>query len=220
MSKDFVRFEDKSYGIIDISRCQIGGNGKKLFGSDVRHNNVISLSIKQGYYDRGLNNDWFYGNEELIRIELSPVQFAEAITNLNTSGVPCTITRYNGKSINEVPDLDSKKEVFRAEFNSEIKETVDTIKNLIDSVSLILNSKKTITKADKESIQSGLNKINGKLSSNIPFLAKCFDEQIEKSVSHSKAEVEAYIQNKINSLGLQALQEQFNGLMINEPNND
>lgn len=214
--KDFVRFEDKSYGMLDISRCQIGGNGKKLFGSDVRHNNVISLSIKQGYYDRGLNNDWFYGNEELIRIDLSPVQFAEAITNLNTNGVPCTIVRYNGESINTVPELDNKKEVFRQEFNSDIKGIVDIIGTLTSEIDSIINNKKTMTKADKESIQNGLNKINMQLKSNIPFLVKCFDEQIEKSVSHSKSEVEAYIQNKINSLGLQALKEQFNGLMITE----
>lgn len=213
---DFIRFEDKSYGMIDVSRGSIGGKGKKLFGSDINHNNIISLTISQGAYDRGLNNDWFHGKEQLIRIELSPVQFAEAITNMNTSGVPCTITRFNGECINEVPDLINKKEVFREEFSKDIQEVSDIINRLSNEIEDLLNSKKAMNKSDKESIQKGLSRMKQQLNSNVPYLAKCFDEQIEKSVSHSKAEVEAYVQNKINTLGLKALKEEVGSLEIEE----
>lgn len=213
---DFVRFEDRTYGMIDISRGQIGGVGKRLFGSDVKHNNVISLVVRRGYYDRGISNDWYYGNEELIRIDLSPVQFAEAITNMNTNGVPCTIVRYNGETMGEVPNLDNKKEVFRKEFNNSIKNTTKDINDLISNVEELISSKKAINKSDKEHILNVLNSISRELNSNIPFMTKCFDEQIEKSVSHSKAEVEAYVQYKINSLGLKALNEEFNIVGIEE----
>ena len=208
--KDFIRFEDKSYGMIDVSRGSVGGAGKRLFGSDIKHNNIITLTISQGACDRGLNTDWFHGKEQLIKIELSPVQFAEAITNMNTSGVPCTITRFNGEMIDPVPELINKKEVFREEFSKDVKEVSDIIGKLSDEINDILSSKKAMTKSDKESIQSGLRRINQQLNSNIPYLADCFDEQIEKSVSHSKAEVEAYVQNKINTLGLKALRKETN----------
>lgn len=215
MDNNRIKIKDESYGMININRGQIGGDGKKLFGSDIRHNNVISLSIKRGVYERELYKDWHMGEEELIRIDLSPVQFAEAITNINGVGVPCTITRYNGKGIGEVPELDNKKEIFRKEFALDIEKMVNTINELTEEVNSLLN-KKTITKADKESIKEGISNINRNLKDNIPFLVESFDEQLEKSVSSSKAEVEAYVQNKIHSLGMRELEKQFNGLLIDE----
>lgn len=215
MDRNIIKFKDESYGMININRGQIGGDGKKLFGSDIKHNNVISLSIKRGVYERELYKDWFFGEDELIRIDLSPVQFAEAITNINGMGVPCTITRYNGKGINEVPELDNKKEIFRKEFALDIKDMVDNISRLTEEVNELMN-KKSITKADKLNIQEGLSQINRNLKSNIPFLVESFDEQLEKSVSSSKAEVEAYVQSKIQSLGMKELEKQFNGLLIDE----
>lgn len=208
--KDFIRFEDESYGMISISRGQVGGMGKNLFGSDIKHNNIISLTISRGAYDRGINSDWFHAKEDLIRIELSPVQFAEAITNMNTSGVPCTLARFNGECIDYVPNIPSKKEVFREEFSNDIKEMSDIIDKLSSEIEDIINSKKAVNKSDKESIQKGLYRMKQQINSNIPYLTKCFDEQLEKSISHSKAEVEAYVQNKINSLGLKSLKEETN----------
>ena len=88
----------ESYGKISIHRIQ-NGNAQRLFGSDVKHHNTIQIEIKQCSVDRHLNEEWYYGENILAEIELSPVQFAEAITNMNTEGVPCTIRYINGKNI-------------------------------------------------------------------------------------------------------------------------
>lgn len=47
----------------------------------------------------------------------------------------------------------------------------------------------------------------------MPYMAERFDEQMDKSISHGKAEIEAYVQNKITSLGLEKLQDIKNGII-------
>lgn len=208
-----IQFEHESYGMIDISRTS--GGARTLFGSDVKHSNTIRLKIKNADYTRGLNSDWFHGKDTLIEIEMSPVQFAEAITNMNTSGVPCTIRYFNNEMMSDCPSL-NKKEMFRKEFNEDITEVNDKISELIEEVQSIIENKKPINKSDKEKLSNGLYRIQQQLNANMPFVAQCFDEQMEKSVAHSKAEVEAYIAHKINSLGLKALQEGDSILQIEE----
>lgn len=208
-----IKFEHESYGMLDIYRTS--GGVRNLFGSDVKHSNTIKLRINNADYTRGLNNDWFYGKEPLIEIELSPVQFAEAITNMNTQGVPCTIKYYNGKTMKDCPSL-SKKEMFRQEFQDDINEITGNISGLIEEIETIIDNKKPINKANKEKILNSLCRIQQQLNSNMPYVAKCFDEQMEKSVAQSKSEIEAYITHKINSLGLKALKEQNDILEIKE----
>lgn len=199
------RFDHESYGMIDIARSQ--GGTRTLFGSDVKHSNTIRLTIKQADYTRSLNSDWYHGKYDLIEIELSPVQFAEAITNMNTGGVPCTIKTFNGKYMQECPTM-NKKEMFRKELKEDIDEVNDKISLMISEVGEIISGKKPMNKTEKDNILSGLKRIQQQLTKNMPYVAECFDEQIEKSVSHSKAEVEAYIQHKITSMGLKALKDE------------
>lgn len=204
---DKIKLEHESYGMLDIYRAT--GGSKRLFGSDIKHSNTIRIAINQADVTRSLNREWYHSGDRLIEIELSPVQFAEAITNMNTNGVPCTI-RYKGyEAVEDCPDIENKKEVFRNEFNKDMSEITKIIKNLSTEIEDIISQKKTMTKSDKEKIQHGLNRINQQLQSNIPYMVECFDEQINKSIAHSKAEIEAYVQNKINSLGIQALNEKI-----------
>ena len=44
-----------------------------------------------------------------------------------------------------------------------------------------------------------------RLSSDIPFLNELFQEQMDKTVSEAKGEFESYLQNKMNSIALEAL---------------
>ena len=193
------------------------GGARKLFGSDIKHNNTICLEISEAEYIRHINSEWYHPKNKIIEIELSPVQFAEAITNMNTSGIPCTIREKSNERVDKCPELPNKKEVFRSEFDNDIKNIQNTISKLANNVEKLINSKKTFTKADKDEILNGLYKIKQELNSNVPYMVECFDEQIEKSVLHSKAEIEAYIQNKVMTLGMEALREQQNNLI--EENN-
>ena len=202
----------ESYGKISIHRIQ-NGNAKRLFGSDVKHHNTIQIEIKQCSVDRHLNEEWYYGENILAEIELSPVQFAEAITNMNTEGVPCTIRYINGKNIDNPPEILNKKEIFRKEFKEDLDKISNNLQESINAIQESISSKKPLNKSQKELVLNNLYKLQQDLNSNMPYMAEKFDEQMDKSISHGKAEIEAYVQNKITSLGLEKLQDIKNGII-------
>ncbi len=67
--------------------------------------------------------------------------------------------------------------------------------------------KKTLTKADKESVISRLKKLGMNLGCNLDFIADKFNEQMDKTVMEAKGEIESFCQNKINSIASATLAE-------------
>ena len=141
-----------SYGMIRITKQQ--GGTHSLFGSSIKHNNTICLSISQGSKSRELNTDWYAEENKIIELELSPTQFADAITGIGTA-VPCTITWKEKQGRIPNPEFKNKKEIFRDEFN---KTTDKSAAKSIELISLVqeLFTKKNLTKNDKETIMKGL----------------------------------------------------------------
>lgn len=215
--KEKETFRHESYGNLDIVRTT-GNYASPLFGSDLTHRNTIRMKISLSELTRNLSNDWYYPYEKLIEIEMSPVQFSEAITNMNTGGVPCTIRYYDRKQMEECPYRD-KAETFKKEFDDTIKETNAVAKNLVNEVVKKFNEKKAFNKADKEEIMGMLNRLSQNLGSNMEFIQDCCQEQVNKTVVEAKGEIESYIMNRVNTLGLKALQEESKHLIkINEGN--
>ena len=204
-------YRHESYGNIDIYRTQ-SNQSNPLFGTDLTHRNTINIDISLNELTRGLNHDYYYPYKKLISIELSPIQFAEAITNLNTSGVPCTIKYYDGKYL-ENPPYKNKSEIFRQEFSNTLNENTAIAKGLIVELTEKFKEKGTLKKADKKEILSLLNRLYNNLNGNLEYMLKCCQEQVDKTVAEGKAEIEAYISNKINTLGLQALKEESTDLV-------
>lgn len=68
-------------------------------------------------------------------------------------------------------------------------------------------TKKTLNKKDREEILSKINKINMEINSNRDFIYQKFNEQMDKTTVEAKGEIEAFMQNKINSIANAALVE-------------
>ena len=72
-------------------------------------------------------------------------------------------------------------------------------------VKKLLDEKRVLSKSDREWIVNVLKGAGQRLSSDIPFLNELFQEQMDKTVSEAKGEFESYLQNKMNSIALEAL---------------
>lgn len=195
----------ESYGMIGFNRAY--GGERTLFGSSLLHNNVITLTIREGQIDRGLNQDWFHGGRRLIEIEMSESQFAELITSFGQGdGVPCTLKEVMGERKEDCP-FENKRMQFENEVREKIEEVHKDTEKLLKEVAYLFNEKKTLNKADKEKVTDLLNKINREIKSNTPFIMSQFNEQMDKTVKEAKGEVEAFTQNKMHSLALEALKQ-------------
>lgn len=197
----------ESYGLVGVSRRT--GDPVPLFGSSIRHQNYVALTIKRAERDRDLHRDWYYGHEHLIEIEMSNTQFAEMITTMNMGGgVPCTI-RYVGYERMEDPPSIEQRKIFEDEFKADMQKVGNKISSAVKKAEELLSSRGVLKKAERHEIVSLLKSISQDINSNMPFVQTQFNEAMNKTVLEAKNEVDGFITNKIISLGIGAMRDQF-----------
>lgn len=198
-----TRIKHPSYATILFSRRS--GGKTDLFGSSIHHHDTIACTIYQASLTRGLNTDWISGDNELIQVEMSYSQFAEAITSLNMgTGVPCTLRFVKGQGSMPPCNFVDKKKQFAEELETNLAENNNKMKNLIKDVKDIFE-KKSLTKADKTDIIKKLNAIESGMTQHTQFTFEQFQQQMDKTVSEAKGEVEAFVQNKMHQIASAAM---------------
>lgn len=200
-------FKHPAFGMIGFSR--VSGGENTLFGSSIKHNDRIILKIKHGEQNRHLHEDWYFGRGLITEVEMSYSQFAECITAMNVGdGVPCTI-RYTEKdgNIPVIAENNSKREQFRQEFSDKILKAMEKVQDQINEIQKSLDDKKNLGVKDRKEMISKLQQVRYNIGRNLDFCVEQFDEQMEKTTMEAKGEIEAFCQNKINSIAQAALVE-------------
>jgi hypothetical protein len=191
-----------SFGMVGITRRN--ARGSVMFGSSITHNEVIGITIKNGSVERKLNTEWYYGEGQLIEIELSASQFAEFITTPNCGdGVPCTIRQFNG-DVMPKPPYENRKDLFSKEFQNDMNNIKSDLNTTLDIAKNILQ-KPNIGKGDKEELIALFDKFINKVSSSIPFIETKFVEQMDRTVTEAKGEIEAFINRRLTEEGRNVL---------------
>ncbi len=198
-----------SYGMIQLSRSSIGGTGTALFGSSIMHNNVIRLTISNGFMEREDSQDNYYAKTSrkncIVEVEMPYTQFAGAITSLNMGdGVSVTITNIGGQPVPKRP-YEDKQKIMRKEVEDAADDIARKLVKDAAEVKKLLDEKRVLSKSDREWIVNVLKGADQRLSSDIPFLNDLFLEQMDKTVTEVKGEFESYVQNKTNSIALEVL---------------
>ena len=212
-AKEEVVETHQTYGLVGFSRISCGRAGINLFGSSIRHHSAITLRIRRAEKRRDLSRDWFHANEDLIEVTLSPTQFAEAITCMNMGdGVPCTIRYVGREDMGDCPEI-NQRQIFNDEIKRDVHKAMKDAEKLVSRANELLEKKST-NMTDKREIAETLRMLMQHIKNNIPFVHSQFNEAMDKTVNEAKGEVEAFFLNKINSLGLEALQDHLEHAML------
>lgn len=204
---DSETFEHESFGQIRFSRVNGYAN---FYGSELPQQNYISLEISTSKCEKTLTQEWYFPNQQVMRLRMSAGQFSELITSMNYgSGVPCTFERLNGKKVEEYPIDETRKEFVHRAFKDRMKEFSNTLISNKEKAREII-SKKTLNKSDIETLSDMLGKIFQEVEMNIPYFTECFQETMDKVVEEAKIEVENAILHKVTIAGLEKLHEQNN----------
>lgn len=198
-----------SYGMLQLTRSSLGGSGTALFGSSIMHNDVIRLTITNGYMEQEDGQNRYYAKNGrrncIVEVDMSYTQFAEVITSLNMGdGVPVTITNIGGQPVPRCP-YENKQKLMRKEVENVADGIAQKLNQQAAEVKQLLDEKRVLSKSDREWIVDVLKSAGRKLSSDLPFLNELFQEQMDKTVTEAKGEFESYLQNKMNSIALEAL---------------
>lgn len=202
---DYVE-EHPAYALIGASRMT-STPGHALFGSDFLHQHFIRIAIRPAEVARGLSNDWVHGTRTpYIEVDLSEAQWATFVSSMNVGdGVPCTTTFLadSGFVPGIVPDTNR-----RDQFNSEV---ADTLRDAIAKLEEVRDA------APTKALRSKVDLAIQELRSNLPFVARQFDEHAEKTVERAKMEVNAYTTRMLMRAGLAALDGEEALLELPEP---
>lgn len=172
-----------------------------LYGSDFVHHNSIRIRIASSKLSRGLSTDWPTAQEELIEVELSEAQWATFVSSLNVgSGVQCTLRHMNCVPVPEIPAPIMRHEQFKAEADATVQKAHDALAALEAKLNDVGLSDKR-----KKELSSHIESARRAIGSSLDFVAKQFDEHMERSTEKAKMEVNAYVTTTIHRAGLEKL---------------
>ena len=139
-----------SFGTIAVSRVT-GSYPRKFFGSDVEPCNYIEIVIRDAEQQRSLNNDWVIGRNQIISLRLTPLQYAEMLTNLNCgTGVPCTIEFIRGEGTIPEAEIKSKIDILHDESDARFDTTLDILDEVSEQLKELSQSGKLSKRAETE----------------------------------------------------------------------
>jgi hypothetical protein len=200
-----------AFGTISMT-VRTGGSGV-LFGSDVIHNQTVCISIQRAELTRNLSNDWIHDEiMPIIEIHLSHSQFSEFITSQGRGeGTPCTITHApeRGTKTHSMPGInkiETKAETFRREIHESTHSQLDKLRADVAAIGKELESPSLSKKRMKE-LHRNLEIVMGNMPSNMAFVVEQCEEALEKATTSAKIEVEAFIGQAINRLGMDAAKQ-------------
>lgn len=190
-----------SFAQISVSR--ISGH-RALYGSDFNHKQYVRIRIAKSVLHRSLSHDWPHASTRpYIEVDLSEAQWATMVSSFNVGeGVQCTLARFDGKEIPQMPDPVSHTAQFTQELRSKIGNATKALRALEEKIDGMKLSEK-----QKNELRSGINHARMEISSNSEFVAESFDRHVEDGKEKAKVEINAYLINTMRQAGMLALAE-------------
>jgi hypothetical protein len=197
-----VELSHPAYALISASRFS-ASPGVTLHGSDFRHQHAVALTITKSVVGRDLSHDWHHPRGiPYIEVFMSESQWATFVSSMNVGGgVPCTVKHVNGRDVPTLPPRDT-----RASFDREMAERLEKMAARVAStISTVEADLASLSGKKRESALGHLRSLKQEIESNLPYVAKQFDEHMERTVEKAKTEVAAYIHSEVSRAGLAAL---------------
>lgn len=196
--------KDKSWGMVGFYRSY--GGGRELFGSDVTNHNTIRLTVKHAIKHRELGRDWTMGDDTICDVELSALQFAELLTNMNVGdGVPCTIRYTKEDGYVDYKSEKSKIEIIKEERDAKVDAVSTYLQDAINQLNELIDSKKipkTVGSELLHKLKSATSNLEG---DSYKFYKKQAADEVAQMVVEAKSQISEHINYKIYSVGLEHL---------------
>ena len=207
-----------SFGLISVSHytCTPPQN---FFGSSIRHNAGVALSISRAVKYRNLSNTWYHDKDEIIEVNMTQAQWAELLSSFNRGpGVPCTLNHVNRNAVNDYvemgvpacPETNERQEI-EIEFKREMQKLTDGMKELMLKAKSF-QDKPNINKQDRKEFLNIAETLNRKIDSCMPFIQGQFNEAMDGIVVAAKADIESFTSQLLRQAGIGVFKEKVAAL--------
>lgn len=212
--KDEMKYSHPSFGLYSISRTMSGSDRTPLFGSEVPSSSTVRIKIHHAEATQSLGRNWYLAKEQVCEVEMSALQYAEAITNPNTQGMPCTIRYTSSKGTIKYSPIETTVLYTEKKIDSEIEQLKEINKKISQEIDQILSKKGSINKKEKDKIRSLVSVLKNKIGSSLPFYEKSLKENIHNMKIDAITDIEAHITTTINRLGEETLKNNPESLKL------
>lgn len=211
-------YEHPSFGIISISRIGCTKNSNCFMAEELDLGGHIQIEVKTARLYRRLSKHYVHPDKGVLSLRLSYHQFAELITSLNLGGTPCTLEWITPAGAGEVetycPPPPPKTE-FESELRETLAEGLEALKELKIAIEA-LSAKGKAGKGELTELRKKAEAVSRHLVDNVPFVEESFQEAMAATVSRSKIEASAWMDDQVRALGLRAIAQSNQTLELEE----
>lgn len=194
--------EHPSHGIALF--CVVSSSHRTLFGSPLHtHYTSVRLSISAAHVMQEDGDiERYHNGQEYIEVEFSAQQFGELITRQNLMpGIPCTIVRRNGQSIEPPPARQTNQGKINSDFKTKVRNLFSELKTKQHEVEEVL-AKKAIGVSDREKIRKTFQHFRRHIEENLPFAIEMFTEATHNTVAAARQEVAVAFRTALQMAGV------------------
>jgi len=201
-------YEKDYMGVITWGRLQCGAP-QPMFGSDIKTDSPVYIRICNAYVsDMGgtPTDQHIHGKHPaIIEVEMTPIQWAEFLTAGHVDdGVPCTITRLNGKGMSRV-EMRNVAEEYGNHINEKFEDFQKGIKRFEDEIEQTLESGKSMGKTQMKELLHSMKCFRENAPANLKYAHDRFREDMANMVVKAKAEINAYAELRLGDYGVKCL---------------
>ena len=200
-----VETNHPAYGVVQLTRRH--GGRKVMFGSELRHNEVMHLSVRRAANVRSLSDDRVLGKTMIVDLEFTLSQWAQFVASQGMGeGTACTLEYYQDGVLVEAPDIAEPETLttkFSKEMHAAVDERLESIKRLLSELDEMVESgvgKKAMREALKEA-QRHAHQLPG----SVAFIQKQFASSMDEIAEQAKTEVEGFVAGVAMRTGIEAL---------------
>ncbi|UTC28258.1 hypothetical protein GURKE_02270 [Brevundimonas phage vB_BpoS-Gurke] len=204
-----------SFGMITLSRFS---GHSDLFMVDYPQGHAIALEIDTARLLKHDTRENVYTARQIIRIEMSEVQFARLMSSPNTGGVLCTLVRYRDPLTGDyltprpperhINDDDTYREAISkraAKASEKVSQARKTLEEMLEG--------KTVRKGDLADALEALKTAEREFNANLPYVAEAAHEAISTMSENAKSEIDAHIDVAMQRLGERALGSRLDAML-------
>ncbi len=202
-----------AFGVVEINKVMTN-KGIGLFGSRLKHDSYINITISTGYSTMRDGVERQFGNDGILSFSLSEAQWAQMISSIGIgNGTPVTLNKMiiDGK-YQSLPGVEYK--TIKKQASEDMRKEADKLaKNAKDAEemlkAMLAPGAKPPRKEDLNKLLDHISHIGHRASDSIKHMENMFHEVVDDSLTQAKIDIEAHLMNRVMELGLSAASEKL-----------
>lgn len=200
-----------AFGCVVVNRVSVSGGGARLFGSDLGHHSLVRIEVHEAQAVRNLSYDRHEQTRLVCSFEMSEAQWVSMIASQGMgAGVPVTFNHRREGDLVACPQIAapsiSKQELHGKEMEASLRKALADMQDVASRIEAMVSKPGSISKTELAELSKLLSRRVEQAPGSVEYIFKQFGHATESVASAAKTEVEAFIANTAQRIGLKQMQ--------------